>query len=112
MYRGLVTVVLLMLASVPGLALEDPMRPSGSAAMGRPGGAGRATLELTSTMVSRERRAATINGKVVQVGERIGDARVVEILPSLVRLRKGNRELVLRLLPAGVKKPAVPDNVE
>ena len=59
---------------------------------------------LTSTLVSRERTIATINGHVVAVGDKVGSATVVAIESAQVNLRQGSQVLTLMLAAQKVKK--------
>jgi len=59
---------------------------------------------LSSTLIAPARRLATINGKTVSIGQRVGTAKVVSIEPSQVALIEGNKEIVLYLLPNGIKR--------
>ena len=59
---------------------------------------------LTSTLIASTRRVATINGKTVSVGDRIGGARVIQIEPSQVALRQGTRHIVVKLSPRDFKR--------
>lgn len=83
-------------------ALSDPMRPpayaapEGGAAGELPSGGG---LVLQSTLLSKGRRIAVIDGKPVKVGDRIGKARIVSIDPGAVTLREANTTRVLQLYP-------------
>jgi MSHA biogenesis protein MshK len=54
---------------------------------------------LQSVLISPLRRVATINGQIVKVGDKIGDAKVVKIAESEVVLRKGKDVEVLKLFP-------------
>lgn len=113
MYRYLLAAALAALPAAVG-ALDDPMRPPMASSAGRgkvirseePG------LALTATTIARDRRVAVINGKSVIEGDSVGGAKVVEILPTQVRLRQGESEKVLRLLPVSVKTPANTDKQE
>ena len=82
-------------------ALSDPMRPPAFAAPG--GAAGEQTsgggLVLQSTLLSNGRRIAMIDGKPMNVGDRIGGARIMSIDPGAVTLREANTTTVLRLYP-------------
>ncbi len=98
---------LLLLAPLAAGALDDPMRPPSAAPTGaRRAAPQEAEFVLSSTYIARDRRAAVINGKRVRVGDRVGDAEVIDILPTQVRLQQRGSELVLRLLPVSVKTPA------
>jgi len=59
---------------------------------------------LSSTLIAPARRLATINGKTVSIGQRVGTAKVVSIEPSQVALKEGNKKIVLYLLPSGMKR--------
>jgi MSHA biogenesis protein MshK len=105
-HHGMITVALaLMLAPGTGVAqgvaptraLGDPMRPpalmgAASETAGTPGG-----MVLQSTIMSRGRRIAMIDGKSMNVGDRIGEARIVAINPDSVTLREAGATRVLRL---------------
>lgn len=94
---------------VPGLslaALDDPTRPPGSRPS-IPKGSTHVKQRkwvLTSTLISRERRIATINGRIVVSGDVINGARVVEILPTLVTLRSKQRKIRINLLSGKIKQ--------
>ena len=80
--------------------LSDPMRPP---AFASPKGAGEPTsggeLVLQSTLLSKGRRIAMIDGKPMKVGDRIGSARIISIDPGAVTLREANKTRVLQLYP-------------
>ncbi len=92
---------------VAGPALPDPTRPPGKSLAGHGTGArGVARWVLSSTLISPDRRLATINGRIVAVGQRVvGGAVVEEIQPAQVRLRLRSRHFYVKLLPGGVKWP-------
>lgn len=98
--------------ALDAVALDDPMRPP--QAVGRTGKAVRAApgYLLTSTLIARHERRAVVNGKTVRIGDRIAGARVEEIEPTQVRLRRDGSDIVVRLLPTRVKRPAAPDKQE
>jgi MSHA biogenesis protein MshK len=109
---GVIAMTLAMaVGSGPCLAqsLSDPMQPPAflapaNAARGEqaPGGG----LVLQSTLLSGGRRIAMIDGKPMQVGDRIGRARIVSIDPDAVTLRESNTTRVLQLYPgSGVTRP-------
>ena len=52
---------------------------------------------LQSTLLSKGRRIAMINGKPMQVGDRIAGARIVAIGPASVTLRGAGTTRVLEL---------------
>lgn len=80
--------------------LPDPTRPAGmsAAAVRQSGGAA-----LQTTIVSPGRSLAVINGRTVSVGDRIGDATIVEIRPYEVVLRSRTGIKVMRMVPPLVR---------
>jgi hypothetical protein len=92
-------------------ALSDPMQPPASAYLAPANAAGGEQasgggLVLQSTLLSGGRRIAMIDGKPMQVGDRIGRARIVSIDPGAVTLRESNTTRVLQLYPGtGVIRP-------
>lgn len=106
--------LLLMLTALAGVAdvaaLNDPTRPpTRSLSTKLPGGAAVpvARLELTSILVAPERRVAIINGRAVQVGESIGDYRVVDIQFEAVTVKNNSRLIPLTLQGGVMKKPVM-----
>lgn len=83
--------------------LPDPTRPY--AKPERPAAATRAVnvpsmpFILQSTLVAPDRRLALINGKLVRVGERVGDVDILEIQPHQVIVSRAGVRQVVRLLP-------------
>jgi MSHA biogenesis protein MshK len=96
-------------------ALGDPMRPPAtpgpSPAEGSKESAS-AAARLQSVLISPGRRVAVIDGRVVRLGERIGDARLVAISESQVVLRRPSGRETLKLNPivekTAAKKGRVP----
>ena len=72
--------------------LPDPTRPSG-------GGGGGGASGVTSILITPARKQAVVNGQTVRVGDRVGDAVVVDILSYEVILNRGGRESRMRLVP-------------
>ncbi|MEW6647558.1 MAG: Type II secretory pathway component [Pseudomonadota bacterium] len=105
MSRTLLLFLSLLLLAGSAVALDDPMRPPGSAAFAAGAASGAPQFVLSSTLIARERRSAVINGRSVGVGDHVNGARVIEIQPSQVRLQHQGRQLTLSLLPVAVKKP-------
>ncbi|WP_235548476.1 general secretion pathway protein GspB [Noviherbaspirillum sp. Root189] len=58
-----------------------------------------AAPELQSVLISPKRRVATINGQIVHVGDKVGEAQVVKITENEVVLRNGKESRTLKLLP-------------
>lgn len=86
--------------------LDDPTRPPNQRLPGTSLGGTKAAPVwiLSQTLISPARRVAIINGKRVQIGERIGGAQVIAIEPARVALRKKNRDILLELLPKDFKR--------
>jgi len=86
--------------------LTDPTRPPANifqAASGRSAGTEAAQPSgLRSIIISETRRAAIIDGKTVELGGRLGNARLVEVNAGSVVLQRGKNRQVLTLFP-GVK---------
>jgi hypothetical protein len=97
-------------AAVPAQAMKDPTRPPQS--LWRPQGGveepSPSGPQLQSVMLSPSRRAAIISGKVVNQGERYGDAVVAEVAEDRVVLRRGASTEVLKLYPGGGTKELRP----
>ncbi|VAX02464.1 hypothetical protein MNBD_GAMMA20-1549 [hydrothermal vent metagenome] len=106
--------VALVLAGIliPGMALaaplDDPTRPPVAQQPAKAHKAAHKPIRwtLNSTLVSAQRRTAVINERVVGVGEKINGARVVEILPMVVRLHYNGRDITLVLLKKNIKRPS------
>ncbi len=94
--------------------LVDPTRPPGAAVASAPAPRAVASVapvpawpELRSLrLASRGESSALLDGQVVRVGERLGDATVVAIDADGVLLRRGHAEQRLLLLPAGSRTVA------
>ncbi len=81
-----------------GLSI-DPTRPP-SAAAGLPGGEKTGqSRTLQSVLIAPGRSVAVVDGEMVRVGSRLGDAQVVKIDESGVVLRSSGRTETLKLLP-------------
>ena len=96
----------LVAAAAMAQPLADPTRPAapGAAEMA-PREA--APLRLQSVLISSARSVAVIDGRPVQVGERVGDATLVSVEPSQVTLQRGAARERLSLLPPAVEKTRV-----
>lgn len=85
-------------------ALVDPTRPPNVV----PGGEGAESeprTELQSVLISRSRRVAIINGEMVALGGKVGDAKVTKISETEVELTYPDRKEVLKLLGGIARKP-------
>lgn len=91
-------------------ALPDPTRPfapqSSQVATVRVVNTLATHLVLQAILVSPERKFATLNGKIQFVGDRLGDAEIVDIQPNKVIILRSGVQQVLQLLPdvPGIRK--------
>ena len=100
-------IVTLLAALASGAAgaqvLNDPMRPPAyvepEAGAGDAGGP-----VLQSVMISPTLKTAIINGQMVKLGGRFGNATLVKISESEVVLRSGGETQVLKMYPAIEKR--------
>ncbi len=108
MYRA---VLMMWLAGFLYLApaqaeLRDPTRPPDYAASAAASAlAPPKSWELTSVLISGTRKVAVLNRRSVHEGDAIGDAVVVKILPTAVRLSENGRVFTVSLVSAGAKQP-------
>ena len=80
----------------------DPTRPPSppSPAAGVPGGEkGGQIRRVQSVLIAPGRSVAVVDGEMVRVGSRLGDAEVVKIDESGIVLRSSGRTETLKLLP-------------
>jgi hypothetical protein len=101
-----------VLALMPAVAspqvANDPTRPPGGSALSDPGGDGGGGLTLQSVMISPAYKAAMINGVMVKVGEKYGDAVLISVAENQVVLKSGGTEQVLRFYSAVEKREVKP----
>ena len=86
----------------------DPTRPPVGVAAAdteRDTGGG---IRLQSVMISPTQSAAIINGVMVRLGEKYGDAVLVRVAESEVVLRSGGAQQVLKIHPGVEKRGIVP----
>lgn len=76
----------------PPLSIAEPVADAGGAAVIPPAG-------LQSILVGKFRRIAIIDGQTVELGGRIGDAKLVEVNATSVVLRTPQGRRVLTLFP-------------
>ena len=95
-------VLALVLGGAARGELRDPMRPPTFHAPQAPA-TDRPTFALSTVVMAPDRRVAVVNGERVQVGDRVGGARVVEIGPAHVRLQQDGREYTARFTRLDVK---------
>jgi len=91
--------------------LKDPTQPPVSASSDR-GPALPRQLNLEAILQSAERYIAIVDGKIVRVGDRVGNATIEEITTDSVRYSRGGREHTIRLARRSVKvRQAAPDTL-
>lgn len=118
------SIAILALFSADGLCaqqLRDPMRPPsfGQSLAARPGPqtsdpnavstppAPPPNVQLVK--LSPNRKEATIDGRTVRVGQKVGDATLIDVSDSTVVLRSAAGErITLRLFPDSVKRRSTP----
>lgn len=94
--------------SVMAQAMSDPTRPPSAARAATDGTAPSAapapTPVLQFVMIGRDRSAAIISGQRYEVGDRIGEARIVRIAETEVVLRSAEGTTTLKLFPQVEKR--------
>jgi MSHA biogenesis protein MshK len=103
---ALVAALLAAAATVPATAqsLVDPMRPASAGYGESQVAAARSSGPVLEQVVLGDgRKFAVINGRRVVLGDRLGDATVVQIGPDQVTL-KGQTTQVLRMFPRTDRK--------
>jgi len=82
-------------------SLADPTRPYSVSRSP----AGRIVSEFSVTAIFRSelRQVAIVNGVVVQAGDRLRDARILEILPDGVRYERQGRQFTIRVASLAIK---------
>lgn len=85
--------------------LDDPTRPPGYRLV-LPGGkqAGVTRWRVSAIYLSAGQRSALINGRLVRPGQRVGGARVVQILANRVWLEKDGQRFAVPLLTDKIRK--------
>jgi MSHA biogenesis protein MshK len=96
-------VLVLLAGTASAQVFNDPMRPPAYAPVA--GVASAPEWQLTSVIISRDRRVAVINGETVTIGSSVGNAAVVNIKPSAVVLERNGEEILVNLLPVAYKTP-------
>ena len=85
--------------SGPAGVSTDPTRPPSAALAAPDAEKGAPNRTLQSVLIAPGRSVAVIDGQLVRVGSRLGDAQVVKIDESGVVLRSGGTTETLKLLP-------------
>ena len=88
-----------------GQGLADPTRPPNMSGITEAGieSDGPSTV-LQSVLLSKGRKLAVINGELVALGGKVGDATLAEISESHVVLKYPDRTEVLKLLGGGIER--------
>jgi len=100
--QGVAACCLFISVSCPAEDLIDPTRPpiglvaSGVAAVAA---VVKNEVVLQSILISNQRRAAIIDGVTVELGGRVGNARLIEINTGFVVLKTGRVRQVVKLFP-------------
>lgn len=97
--RGAILVLVLAPTIAAAQVMNDPTRPPAGFAAEAPEGAV-AGNQLQSVVISPVRRAAIINGVVVELGQKYGDAVLTRVAEDEVVLGSGDSRQVLKLHPA------------
>ena len=113
MARGVTVIIVGMATALSGLAgaahaqLADPTRPSGATGQAAESMSDKAAPAsgLQSVILRKQGKpAALINGEVVELGGKVGEARLVKVSEDAVVLKGPGGEETLRLIPAAEKK--------
>lgn len=97
---------LLLSTGVAAAELVDPTRPSHVRAPSENKTVRAPAWHVESIIVSPTRRLAVVNGRLVGVGDRVGGAKVTEILPYEVQLEYQGEARRVSLVATRVKNPA------
>lgn len=109
MARRLITILLLLAPCATLAQLADPTRPAIDTGSAAPAGiTATTTMAGLQSIIQRKsgKPAALINGVVVELGGKVGEARLVKIGEDFVVLRGSMGNETLRLTP-GIEKKAV-----
>ena len=78
---------------------QDPMRPPNWARKGVAPSVSTDKIKLQQILISKNRKLAVINDKVLQEGQRIAGATVIKIETGQIRIRRGGVNKIIKLLP-------------
>ncbi len=90
-------------AAATAEVLPDPLRPPAAPVADSSAPVTNSGPILQSVFISSGRKVAVINGQSVQVGDKIGEARVLRIAEGEVVLAQGKESQTLKLFP-GLEK--------
>ncbi len=102
---SLFCVLLAQGAGVSALELSDPTRPAATLDAGESSTDADAQAEQNQTrglrliIIQKNRRAAIIDGKTIELGGKVGDARLVEVNEGSVVLQGARSKQVMTLFP-------------
>lgn len=106
---ALALAVVLFSAGAAAQVMNDPTRPPSGFALGDlEGGDAGGGIMLQSVMISPTRKAAIINGVMVKLGEKYGDAVLIRVAETEVVLKSGATRQVLKLHPGVEKREIAP----
>lgn len=92
-------------AGVAAQELTDPTRPAATLEVSEPSADAEALAEQNQTqglrliIIQKNRRAAIIDGKTIELGGKVGDARLVEVYEGSVVLQGAHGKQVMTLFP-------------
>ena len=98
-----IVALLLMTNQFVQAQLDDPTRPANIANATSSATAVTSSWDLSSILVSPQRRVAIINGKTVKSGETLAGAKVLMINKTSVKLKSRGEIILLKLFPDSVK---------
>jgi len=104
-------VLALMPTAALSQAMKDPTRPPAELTVAAPqveGAAGQQLHQLQSVIISPTRKAAIIDGVLVELGAKYGDAVLTKVAEDEVVLKSDVSEEVLKLYPAVGKVEVTP----
>ena len=96
---------LLLAQGVAAQELTDPTRPAATLEVSEPSADAEALAEQNQTqglrliIIQNNRRAAIIDGKTIELGGKVGDARLVEVYEGSVVLQGTRGKRVMTLFP-------------
>ena len=98
-----IVALLLMISPSVHAQLDDPTRPANIANTTSSATEVTSSWDLSSILVSPQRRVAIINGKTMKLGETLVGAKVLMINETSVKLKYRGEIIVLKLFPDSVK---------
>jgi hypothetical protein len=84
---------------VASYAGQDPMRPPNFSGRTEVSAIEREPIELQQILISKDRTVVIINNKILQEGQTVAGARIIEIEASQVSIVRSGVKKVLKLLP-------------